>query len=84
MLGISGVRLFSICCFVGLPPAISTAAGFLPVRFGLQQSCFFSGMLQWAPSLRQHSIACSSSGSPPHTTPPRSEPPSAATIAQTM
>ena len=46
MLGISGVRLFSIRCFVGLPPAISTAAGFLPVRFGLQQSLFFSGKLQ--------------------------------------
>ena len=46
MLGIAGVRLLSIRCFVGLPPAISTAAGFLPVRSGLQQSSFFSGMLQ--------------------------------------
>jgi hypothetical protein len=45
-LGNSAVRPFSIRCFVGLPAAISTAAGFLPVRFGLQQSFFFSGMLQ--------------------------------------
>ena len=44
--GSSGVPLCSIRCFFGLLPAISNAAGFSLPRFGLQQSSFFSGMLQ--------------------------------------